>query len=41
VTFTIDLNDEAHQGTEEVGEIRTYGHLAPEFVAANLTTAEA
>jgi hypothetical protein len=41
MTFSIDLNNEARQRTEEVGEVRAYWHLAAELVAANLATAEA
>jgi hypothetical protein len=39
MTFSIDFNDEARQRTEEVGDVWAYGHLAPELVAANLSTA--
>jgi hypothetical protein len=41
MTFSIDFNDKARQRTKEVGEVRAYGHLAPELVAPNLSTAEA
>jgi hypothetical protein len=41
LALSIDLNNEARNRTEEVGEVRAYWHLAPELVAANLATAEA
>jgi hypothetical protein len=41
MTCSIDFNYEARQRTEEVGEVRAYWHLAPELVAANLSTSQA
>jgi len=40
MTFSIDFNDEARQRTEEIGEVRAYGHLASELVPADFPTAE-